>query len=75
MRSLRITLPDSEYSFFMEFVKHLKNTKVEDDSTNDFILTVAHKKLLDERLREAKENPKQIISEKEFNTRMKENFS
>lgn len=71
MKSLRVTLPDSEYSFFMEFIKHLKNAKVEDDSTNDFVLTNAHKKLLDERLNEAKKNPEHIISEKEFNTRMK----
>ncbi len=28
MKSIRVTLPDSEYSFFLEFLKHLKNTKV-----------------------------------------------
>ena len=44
-----------------------------DDSPTEILLQ--RKKLLDERLREAKENQKQIISEKEFNTRMKENFS
>ena len=54
MRSIRVTLPDSEYSFFMEFVKHLKNTKVETEVVTDEIkIPEWQKKIVRERMKTA----------------------
>jgi hypothetical protein len=55
-----VEIPDKEYSFFMEFVKRLKNTKVQDISKMEFSLSAADKKLIDERLKDLEENPSDV---------------
>jgi hypothetical protein len=68
MKQITINVPDKQYDFFLQLLKQLGFNKTKAD---DFVLTPAHKKILDEALRDMEENPE---DEKDWNS-IKKNFT
>lgn len=54
MKSLRLNIPENEYSSFLEFLKRLPGTKVVDDTDNIIFVSDDEKNLMRERVKKAK---------------------
>ena len=54
MRSIRVNVPESEYSSFLEFLKKLPGTSVIDDAENDIEVSEAEKNVMRNRVKNAK---------------------
>ncbi len=68
MKEITIKVPESQYDFFLQLMKKLGFNRA---SEQDFILTDAHKKILDDALKDMEDNPG---DEKDWNS-IKKNLS
>ena len=55
MKHLTVSIPDSFYNSFIEFLKHIPEVSISDETTTD--IPQWHKKVLDQRLAEHLANP------------------
>lgn len=55
MKHLIVSVPDSFYNSFIEFLKHIPEVSINDETTTD--IPDWHKKVLDHRLAEHLSNP------------------
>ena len=54
MKQITIKVPDNQYDFFLELMKNLGFNK---EKSDEFVLTSAHKKILDQRLKQMEADP------------------
>ena len=55
MKQVTVNIPDSFYSSFIEFFKHIPEVTIKEETSED--IPSWHKKILDERLAEHRSNP------------------
>lgn len=63
MKQITIEIPESQYGFFLQLMKKLGFNKK--NKTDDFVLSPAHKKIVDDALKDMEENP---THEKDWNS-------
>lgn len=60
MVHFNVSIPDNKINFFIELIQSLNFAKIEEQSS-DFVLSEAHKDILDRRLENYKNNPESYI--------------
>ena len=60
MVHFNVSIPENKINFFIELIQSLNFAKIEEQSS-DFVLSDAHKDILDRRLENYKNNPESYI--------------
>ncbi len=60
MVHFNVSIPENKINFFIELIQSLNFAKIEEQSS-DFVLSEAHKDILDRRLENYKNNPESYI--------------
>ncbi len=70
MVHFKVSIPDNKINFFIELIHSLDFAKIEEQSS-DFILSEAHKDILDERLENYKNNPDSYLDKESVKNDLK----
>jgi len=72
MKQITVNVPEEKFKFFIELISSLGFTKAAttEDAT-DFTVPEFHKKIVRERIKNFKKNPKKAFSQKEVDKRIK----
>jgi hypothetical protein len=77
MARYTITASETKAAIILKYLRELGGVKVEkteESMQEEIVVHEWHKKIVDQRLKSVKQNPEQILSEKEMNKRMKKHL-